>query len=99
MALDREIAGYLDALTERVEVLGERFDLLQDFSRGERGVLHSQSLCLNELLTQFHTANCPDMELSGLDFQLELPKGRLLVRGDRERLWIALENLCYNVPA
>ena len=31
-----------------------------------------------------------------LDFQLELPKGRLLVRGDRERLWIALENLCYN---
>ena len=96
VALDREIAGYLDALTERVEVLGERFDLLQDFSRGERGVLHSQSLCLNELLTQFHTANCPDMELSGLDFQLELPKGRLLVRGDRERLWIALENLCYN---
>ncbi len=96
VALDGETAACLDALTERVEVVGERFDLLQDFSRGERTAQQMQPLCVNELLRQFHAANQPDMELSGQTFRLELPKTRLFVRGDRERLWIALENLCYN---
>ena len=96
VAMDQETAGYLNALTERVDALGERFTLLQDFSRGERGMFPQGELCLNEFLRQFYHSNLPDMELNGIHFQLELWKEPLLVRGNQERLQAALENLCYN---
>ena len=55
-----------------------------------------EDICLNDLLRQFYDANCPDMELSGLEFRLRLPGEKLYIRGDRGRLRTALENLCYN---
>lgn len=94
--LDPETAGYLDALTQRVEVVGDRFELLQQFSRGERGVLLRESICLNQFLKEFYQHNRPDLELSGVRFTLKLPTRRLMVRGSKERLRIALENLCFN---
>ena len=96
VALDQETAGYLDALTERAETMGDRFSLLQEFSRGERGALPMERVCLNVFLKQFYDSNRPDMELSGLDFELKLPRENLEVNANSERLWVALENLCYN---
>lgn len=96
VALDQETAGYLDALRERAGMVGERLDLLQGFSRGERGLLPLQPICLNDFLRQFYEDNRPDMELSGQNFALELPETVLTVAGDEERLRSALENLCYN---
>lgn len=96
VALDQETAFYLDALTDRVEVVGERFNLLQDFSRSERGLLNMEDICLNHFLTEFYQFNQPDIELAGQEFRLELPPEEIFVRGSRERLRIALENLCYN---
>lgn len=96
VALDQETAGYLDALRERAGMVGERLDLLQGFSRGERGLLPLQPICLNNFLRQFYEDNRPDMELSGQNFALELPETVLTVAGDEERLRSALENLCYN---
>lgn len=95
VALDQETDAYLQALRERVDALGERLELLQDFSRGERQTDH-QPLSLNELLTSFYQANRPDMELDGQQFLLALPQEVATVLGSRERLWSALENLCYN---
>ena len=95
-ALDPETAGYLEALQERVAVVGERFGLLQDFSRGERGLAARERLSLNQLLGRFHQSNQPDLELSGQEFLLRLPQEELWVLGDENRLWTALENLCYN---
>lgn len=96
VALDQETAGYLDALSERAGMVEERLDLLQGFSRGERGMLPLQPICLNGFLRQFYEDNRPDMELSGQSFVLELPREELTVSGDEERLRSALENLCYN---
>lgn len=96
IALDEETAEYLNALTERANALEQRFDVLQDFSRSERGVFHKQDICLNDFLYDFHLCNQPDIELFGLEFQLDLSKEQLTVRGDRDRLRVALENLCYN---
>lgn len=96
VALDQETAGYLDALSERAETVEERLELLQGFSRGERGVLPLRPICLNDFLRQFYEDNRPDMELSGQEFLLELPEVSLTVAGDEERLRSALENLCYN---
>lgn len=96
VALDQETAGYLDALRERAGMVEERLDLLQGFSRGERGLLPLQPICLNGFLRQFYEDNRPDMELSGQVFALELPREELTVSGDEERLRSALENLCYN---
>ncbi|WP_297212713.1 sensor histidine kinase [uncultured Flavonifractor sp.] len=96
VALDRETASYLDALSERVETVGERLDLLQDFSRGERGLTAQKQLCLNHFLQAFYQANRPDMELSGIHFHLRLPRELLIIRGNEDRLQAALENLCYN---
>lgn len=96
VALDQETAGYLDALSERAGMVGERLELLQGFSRGERGLLPLQPICLGGFLGQFYEDNRPDMELSGQSFVLELPREELTVAGDEERLRSALENLCYN---
>lgn len=96
VALDQETAGYLDALSERAGMVEERLELLQGFSRGERGMLPLQPICLNGFLRQFYEDNRPDMELSGQTFALELPQEELTVSGDEERLRSALENLCYN---
>lgn len=96
VALDQETAGYLDALSERAGMVEARLDLLQGFSRGERGLLPLQPICLNGFLWQFYEDNRPDTELSGQTFVLELPETVLTVAGDEERLRSALENLCYN---
>ena len=94
--LDAETSGYLDALTQRVEVVGERLGMLQEFSRGERGALGRERICLNHFLKEFYRENRPDMELPGINFTLKLCAPSLVVWGRQERLRIALENLCYN---
>ena len=96
VALDGETAAYLDALAERVGAVEDRFDLLQGFSRGERGVFALAPLSLNRFLAGFYRRNRPDMELSGQTFRLVLPPVTLTAAGDGERLGVALENLCYN---
>lgn len=96
VALDRETAGYLDALTDRVGAIEERFSFLQSFSRGERGASALQTFSLSGFLREFYEDNRPDMELSGQSFHLMLCPGELFLRGDPERLRAALENLCYN---
>ena len=47
VALDRETAGYLDALTDRVGAIEERFSFLQSLSRGERGATALQTFSLS----------------------------------------------------
>ena len=96
VALDGETTGYLNALSDRVVAVEDRFDLLQGFSRGERGLFHGEPVCLNTFLQSFHEDNRPDMELFGQSFLLELPNKVLTISGDIERLRSALENLCYN---
>lgn len=95
-APDAETAAYLDALIQQVSTVKERFEVIHDFSRRERAAALWETIGLNGLLQQFYDRNRPDIELSGPDFLLELPARELVVRGERERLWIALENLCYN---
>lgn len=94
--LDPETAEYLDALTQRAEMVGDRMNMLQDFSRGERGLFQGERFALKDFLREFYRANRPDMELSGQKFRLELCSGSVVIQGDRERLRMALENLCYN---
>ena len=96
VALDGETTEYLDALSDRVLAIEDRFDLLQGFSRGERGMFHNQPICLNTFLRQFYENNRPDMELYGQSFLLKLPESELNISGDTDRLRSALENLCYN---
>ena len=55
-----------------------------------------ESICLNEFLKEFHQQNRPDLELSGIHFTLTLPPQNLFVQGNKERMRIALENLCFN---
>lgn len=52
VALDRETAGYLDALTDRVGAIEERFSFLQSFSRGERGASALQTFSLSGFLRE-----------------------------------------------
>ena len=99
VALDGETTGYLNALSDRVVAVEDRFDLLQGFSRGERGLFHGEPICLNTFLQNFHEDNKPDMELFGQSFLLALPSESLTISGDTERLRSALENLCYNAAS
>lgn len=94
--LDVETAKYLHALSERVEAMGDRFSLLQSFSRGERGIFAYETISLCDFLRQFYERNRPDIELLGQEFQLKLPKQPVYVAVDAQRLQVALENLCYN---
>lgn len=96
VALDQETERYLDALSERAGTVRERLSQLQSFSRGDRGLLEHRPIDLKGFLQDFYAANRPDIELSGVDFQLHLPAQSVLVQGNEERLRVALENLCYN---
>ena len=96
VALDQEVASYLDALTERIDAVEERFGALQRFSRGERQTLVRSPISLNDFLRRFYRDNRPDMELGGQSFALELPSEELFAAADEKRLRAALENLCYN---
>ena len=96
LGLDEETLACLDALTERVGAVEDRFDRLQDFSRGERGGAELRPLGLRAFLRGFYENNRPDMELSGRLFRLELPLEELTVSADETQLRAALENLCYN---
>ena len=96
VALDAETEQYLEALVSRACDVRERLDQLQSFSRKERGLSDLSPLCLNSFLEDFHKTNRPDIELSGVEFSLHLPNCQLFVLADKERLQIALENLCYN---
>ena len=96
MALDPETTGYLNALMDRVEAVGDRFEVLQDFSRGERDLHSPEAINLTHHLQEFYQSNRPDMEMSGLSFRLSLPANPVLIKGTWDRLRIALENLCYN---
>lgn len=96
VALDPETTGYLNALMDRVEAVGDRFEVLQDFSRGERDLHSPEAINLTHHLQEFYQSNRPDMEMSGLSFRLSLPANPVLIKGTWDRLRIALENLCYN---
>lgn len=96
VALDSETTGYLEALAGRVEALEERFNTLRDFSQSERAEFHPEPLVLNDFLSAFYRDNRPDLELSGQNFRLCLPRERLMIEGDAALLRRALENLCYN---
>lgn len=96
VALDQETAAHLNALRERVSAVGERLEVLQNFSRAERSAQEMELLDLCQILREFHSKNLPDMEMAGQRFLLKLPREPLHIRGDAKRLWIMLENLCYN---
>ena len=94
--LDEETAACLDALSERVGAVEDRFGLLQGFSRAERAAAGAERLELSAFLRGFYESNRPDMELSGQRFCLELSRGELYVAAEEQGLRAALENLCYN---
>lgn len=99
VALDPETDGYLRALIDRVDAVGDRFEVLRDFSRGEQTLDAPAVIALHAFLRSFYESNRPDLELSGLSFRLELPAESAYVRGSEERLRLALENLCYNAAS
>lgn len=96
VALDEETCACLDALSERVEAVEDRFGLLQGFSRAERAAANASHLELCAFLRRFYESNRPDIELSGQIFTLELHGGMIYVAADETQLRAALENLCYN---
>lgn len=96
LGLDADTLACLDALSERVGAVEDRFDEFQGFSRGERGNVAKHPLELASFLRGFYESNRPDMELSGQNFRLELPREELRISVDEAGLRAALENLCYN---
>lgn len=94
--LDAETTACLNALSERVGAVEDRFGLLQDFSRAERAAKGAERLELCAFLRGFYESNRPDLELGGQRFCLELLAGELYVSAGEPQLRAALENLCYN---
>lgn len=99
IGLDDETLAYLDAMQERVETLNNRFSILREFSTGDRvdGIL--EPIFLNKLISEFYRRNRPDLELDGQNFTLRMTAEPLTIRGDKNRLWRVLENLCYNAAS
>ena len=96
VGLDQETEEYLNAMSDKMDALNERFGILREFTATEREGFHPQDLCLNKLLAEFHRQNKPDLEVNGQHFLLSLPRTPLNVCADPDQLWRVLENLCYN---
>ena len=97
--LDEETSRYLDSIQDRMELVGERFELLRTFSAKEQSPLTPAPLSLNEFLTRFHRSNQPDIEMDGHQFLLRMPAKELVIAADADALRRILENLCYNALA
>lgn len=86
----------LQTVEDRCMDVTRRLSAIQDFTREYTLAGRMEFLELNEFLTEFHSSRQPDVEAVGPDFNWEPSASPCLIRGDREKLERALENLIYN---
>lgn len=96
VGLDEETVNYLKMIRHKSSEMQERLGELQSFAYEDARPLRMLPCDLCEIVREFYERNLPDIEASGIDFILQLPKRPCRIQADRERLDRVLQNLVYN---
>lgn len=99
--LDPDTASLLTVIEDKCSEVAGRIRTMQDFTVENNLEFSMEPMDLYVLLKQFHQANQPDVELSGIDFQYTTrqTQGTCIIQGNKEKLQRMLENLVYNAVA
>lgn len=95
--LDEESRQYLDIIRRKTKEIQEQLNTLNEFTQVDSTPPAFELLDLCLLLRDFYSGNKPDINVSGISFEL-LPKDDqpVMIYGDRQKLVSVLQNLVFN---
>lgn len=95
--LDEESRQYLDIIRRKTKEIQEQLNTLNEFTQVDSTPPAFELLDLCLLLRDFCSGNKPDINVSGISFEL-LPKDDqpVMIYGDKQKLVSVLQNLVFN---
>ena len=95
--LDEESRQYLDIIRRKTKEIQEQLNTLNEFTQVDSTPPAFEPLDLCLLLRDFYSGNKPDINVSGISFEL-LPKDDqpVMIYGDKQKLVSVLQNLVFN---
>lgn len=95
--LDEESRQYLDIIRRKTKEMQEQLRALHEFTQMDATPPTFEPLDLSRLLREFYSGNQPDIQVSGVSFELAVKDARpVMIYGDRRKLVSVLQNLVYN---
>lgn len=95
--LDEESRQYLDIIRRKTKEIQEQLATINEFTQIDSAPPTFESLDLCLLLRDFYLGNKPDINVSGIAFELFLKDNHpIMICGDRRKLISVLQNLVFN---
>lgn len=95
--LDDESRQYLDIIRKKIQEVQEQLNTINEFNHIDSLSSAFAPLDLSLLVRSFYADNKPDIDVSGISFEL-LSQDRepVMIYGDRQKLLSVLQNLVFN---
>lgn len=95
--LDEESRQYLDIIRRKTKEIQEQLNTINEFTQVDSTPPAFEPLDLCLLLRDFYSGNKPDINVSGISFELLLKDDQpVMIYGDRQKLVSVLQNLVFN---
>lgn len=96
VGVDSELESYLTQAEHWQNELSRRLGAFNELNSIDKLTSDPESILLSEFFQDFYHSHNPEATVMGVHFLLDLPQKPLYIRGQREKLSIAFENLFYN---
>ncbi len=95
--LDEESRHYLDIIRRKTKEIQEQLITINEFTQIDSTPPKFEPFDLSLLLQDFYDDNKPDINVSGISFELLLKGDEpVIIRGDKRKLLSVLQNLVFN---
>lgn len=95
--LDKESREYLDIIRRKTKEIQQQLSTISEFTQIDSIVPAFEPIDLSCLLRDFYNANKPDIDVSGVSFELSIKDSNpIMIYGDRRKLVSVLQNLVFN---
>ena len=95
--LDEESRHYLDIIRQKTREIQEQLSTINEFTQIDSTPPAFEPVDLCVLLRNFYSGNKPDIDVSGISFELLLKEDRpIMIYGDKRKLMSMLQNLVFN---
>ena len=95
--LDEESRQYLDIIRRKTKEIQEQLSTINEFTQIDSTPPAFEALDLRVLLRDFYSGNKPDINVSGVSFELLLQDDKpVMIYGDKRKLVSVLQNLVFN---
>lgn len=94
--LAEDTLGGIRIIRRKSAELQDRLLQIQSFAVEDAQPQKIEALDLRKLLIDFHEANLPDIEVSGVRFTLAVPAMPCMIMGDPARMHRVIQNIVYN---